>query len=682
MYNILLIPLFNFINIMKHIALTFILFLMLSFLDVHAQDKKVLNDFFYPEFIRYEATYRNQQIVFPRSSLTRPLTLGDQIDALFGNRSDFTDAYVCIGSWSGIVDTIYTSPQVLFDIDPMLLAYSAEKNGIIHKLYEEPNISIHLGYDADDGCHRYLTFFMRVRGMLNREMYARMTFMYPGKEVDDLLSYQSYTEPMIGSYITAFDAGDRDVISEDMKYYDAVYNSLKQKISDNEPLEKIEYRLIEGIYEKSMNAYDDSYAQWLFEEKRYSDALQFLEKGYLENRGDILLGNKENIEMYYRCCYQIGKSLQLLGINDKAEYYFGIAAIAGGEYEKRFEQFQSEKVTTRQLHNYQFVDADKFNLNAVTVGQILNNIYDLIPDYILSGKVRINGANNSADLTSIESWNYDLKKLCGDNPSILTLSYSKAYYQTESSVDASKLLNDNSIIITVHKISTSPNLWRVNLMIPNFKNDDDKKGDSNLNNPFLTSFVISNNFEIWDTNNLQSIYDKCDNLISQHLCAEAMNGLRYVYFKLKQKYADKKMHKNILDLYKKAGFKYGFTLVELNAPAKAIAYLKPNLEGGDVKEREEYINAIVGLQDMRAEEIILSELASVSTFLKNNKNDQDYMDYKNFLLRRKAYILIDKKEYDEAESIFKSQLEIEKDPKKLQLIHNELEYINQAKGNE
>lgn len=78
-------------------------------------------------------------------------------------------------------------------------------------------------------------------------------------------------------------------------------------------------------------------------------------------------------------------------------------------------------MTTRQLHNYQFVDADKFNLNAVTVGQILNNIYDLIPDYILSGKVRINGANNSADLTSIESWNYDLKKLCGDNPSILTL---------------------------------------------------------------------------------------------------------------------------------------------------------------------------------------------------------------------------------------------------------------------
>ena len=92
-----------------------------------------------------------------------------------------------------------------------------------------------------------------------------------------------------------------------------------------------------------MNAYDDSYAQWLFEEKRYSDTLQFFEKGYLENRGDILLGNKENIEMYYRCCYQIGKSLQLLGINDKAEYYFGIAAIAGGNMRKDLNNFNQKR---------------------------------------------------------------------------------------------------------------------------------------------------------------------------------------------------------------------------------------------------------------------------------------------------------------------------------------------------
>ena len=652
-----------------------VLLVMLGLLELAAQED-LLKELYYPELVRYEATYRNQSIQFPRSSLAHPLTLGKQIDELLGNRSDYDDAYVCIGSWSGISDTIYTSAQSLFETDPVLLAFRADNDGTIQQIYEEPNVSIHLGYDADDGSHRYLTFFIRIRGMVNRVMYARMTFMYPGKEKDNRLTYGSTSAPIVGSYVTAFDAGASDIISADMNYYDSINSSLKSKIESKEQLDDMEYKLLEGVYEKSSNAYDDGYAQWLFEEGRYSDALQFFEKGYLENRGDILSGNEKNRDVYNRCCYQMGNCLKILGVHDKAEYYLGLAALAGGQYEQKYQQLHSEKVTDRDLHNYQYVDAATFDINALSVGQLLNNIYDVIPDFILSGKLRINGSNKTDNFTAAESWNYNIKKLCCEKPSILTLRYSKAKFQTESSVDKSILLYDNTIILSVYKISTNPALWRVNILIPNFRSDDDKKGNTRLNMPLMTSFVISNKDEFHNTKDLQSIYDKCMDLISEHRCGEAMNGLKFVYCKLKQQYEGKKMPTAKKELYQKAGFRYGYTLVELDAPAKAIAYLKPNTEAGGSKERQEYINAIVGLQDIRAYDIVMSELASVSSYLKKHKNDQSYIDYQNFLLRRKAYILIDKEEYDEAESILKSQLEVEKDPEKLKIVEHELQYIN------
>ena len=227
-----------------------VLLVMLGLLELAAQED-LLKELYYPELVRYEATYRNQSIQFPRSSLAHPLTLGKQIDELLGNRSDYDDAYVCIGSWSGISDTIYTSAQSLFETDPVLLAFRADNDGTIQQIYEEPNVSIHLGYDADDGSHRYLTFFIRIRGMVNRVMYARMTFMYPGKEKDNRLTYGSTSAPIVGSYVTAFDAGASDIISADMNYYDSINSSLKSKIESKEQLDDMEYKLLEGVYEKS-----------------------------------------------------------------------------------------------------------------------------------------------------------------------------------------------------------------------------------------------------------------------------------------------------------------------------------------------------------------------------------------------------------------------------------------------
>ena len=43
----------------------------------------------------------------------------------------------------------------------------------------------------------------------------------------------------------------------------------------------MKYKLLEGVNEKSSNADDDGCAQWMLDEGRYSDGLQFFEKGYL-----------------------------------------------------------------------------------------------------------------------------------------------------------------------------------------------------------------------------------------------------------------------------------------------------------------------------------------------------------------------------------------------------------------
>lgn len=658
-------------------------FLILSiviiyFFAIKAQetDNSFLEQFVYPEFVRYEATYQNQKISLPRSSASNPYTLGDQLKRLFGSTSDFTDAYVCIGSLNDDIDTLSLDLATLLRTDPIMLAYDKSENGLSKK-YDEPNVTINLRYKADDGQKRYLTIFMRVRGFLNRGMYARMTIMAPGNEVDNLKTYQSTSEPFVVSYITSFVANQAN-FAEDLKYYESVDSSLREKLQRKEKLSKIENSLLEGVYENSMNGYDDGYAMWMYNDKRYSDAFHFFEKVYLANRADILSGKEDNKDMFYRSCYYMWDCLNKLGISDKAKYYLSLAALNGGEYADTYSRLQRAKVSKRELHSYQYIDENKYDLNAVTAGQVLHSIYDVIPEYILSGRINMN--NESRSLSSREAWDVDLKSLCSEVPSVLILKYSKAKFETQSTIDESKLFYSNSIILTVHKVSSSPSLWRVNIMIPNFRSDDDKKDQSEYNCPSMSSFIISNEKIKWNLQNNKEIVKKCYSLIDNKRCAEAMLGFKLVYLKLLQQSGGKKVPELQKELCMSAGVGYGYALIELNSPYKAIYYLQPNAEAGGHKEKQEYVNALCRLQDVRTMDIIEKELKSINSYLQKHPKNEEYISCRNFILRRKAYILIDQQKYDEAETILKLQKDLEKDPEKLRLVENELNYIMQVKN--
>jgi len=667
------------------ITLLFLIISSLLFLipNINAQEQKksFLEEFVYPDILRYEATFRSQGIRMPRASINKPLTLKEQLRILYKTVPEFTDSYVCIGSSKNIEKAINISTQTLLDTDPILLVFNIE-DGKVKKKYDEPNVSINLGYISKDGSKRYMTFFMRVYGFLNRSLYSRMTIMDPGREFDDLKTYNSHSKPTTGCYITAFSA-DSTNVADDIKFYEDIEKSMLSKINTDEHLTEMEKCVYKGITEIPQYATGNSYAMKLYNEKRYADAQQLFESFWLYNRNDILAGNTESLNMYQQSCYYMSECLKKLGFYDKANYFWGLAAYQNREYDNGFHELFNNNIKQMDLYNFHETEVNKSNSYSFTIGHILNTIYDILPTYILCGKVSIMNKDKikTNDLNSSKVWNLDIKSLCSENPALIMLRYSKAKYENESQNDESILFYSNSILISIYKASTIKDLWRVNIMIPNFRGYDFKRGDSDFHTPLMTSFIIGNDSQQWTGNDYIDMFNKSHTLISENRSVEALNGLKRVFTGIKQDFKDKKMPDEMANVYFQSGFWYGYALTELEVHEKAIAYLNPIAIIGGIKEMKEFINALSTVKDIRTIGFIETELKNVAECPESYSNDKTELNsYINFLNRRKAFILIDIQCFDEAEAILKSMQNNETDADKLRLIENELNYIKHMKS--
>jgi tetratricopeptide (TPR) repeat protein len=126
-------------------------------------------------------------------------------------------------------------------------------------------------------------------------------------------------------------------------------------------------------------------------------------------------------------------------------------------------------------------------------------------------------------------------------------------------------------------------------------------------------------------------------------------------------------------------FLIGYCYYELGLFDKSFKYLEFSAKnsGDGYKYQSEYINCLIALHDIRALMVIDHHLEILTNKTEEERNDLDY-DFYMFLSRRKAYCLIELRQYEQAEFYLKRILENEPEN---EFAIQELEYIKKVKEN-
>lgn len=157
----------------------------------------------------------------------------------------------------------------------------------------------------------------------------------------------------------------------------------------------------------------------------------------------------------------------------------------------------------------------------------------------------------------------------------------------------------------------------------------------------------------------------------------ALSALNPIFFRL-----DKRKRNAVYDIY----YRLGFCYASLDNYPKALYYLDIPFQVGSMRASIEYINCLVNAKDIRSYSVISRQLEMVNESMAEEDDDDeeegegshtstDSLDYYyKFLLRRKAYVLIENKDFDQAEPLLQSMLKME-DPDMTDFALAELSYI-------
>ena len=370
-----------------------------------------------------------------------------------------------------------------------------------------------------------------------------------------------------------------------------------------------------------------------------------------------------------------------------------------------------------------------------TLGFILETLFDIQKEdlywmHIFSSDFHRSNTDDRIIDDKDEIWNYNLFDAIiymndkgesisktGQNTTI-TIRYDKAYYKradSDTCEDKSILYNDNSIILFLRNIAASDEgtrYMRVSVMIPDFVADDDMRASRSKNSPQTMSFVLA-----WDetdpTDRLGKYQQLFDSLIEKNKNGQELTedenlilttymhrnsvGYDFGYAKwllgqkryfdaliqfLKVYEALKLDHdENAIETYLETCWYLGYCYNELEQFEKAYYYLE--VFGHDdvigdkyfkPKYAEEYVNCLCNNGDDRAMGLMFSWIKELD---KKGKVSADETELYWFLWRRIAYLMIERKEYDEAEKLLNKLL---KYPETEEFAIHELEYLKKVRS--
>lgn len=161
---------------------------------------------------------------------------------------------------------------------------------------------------------------------------------------------------------------------------------------------------------------------------------------------------------------------------------------------------------------------------------------------------------------------------------------------------------------------------------------------------------------------------------------DAIEYFNNAFKALQEKWWDDQLTDEEFQTLIECSFLIGYCYYEIGLFDKSYKYLEfsaKNSQNG-YKYQSEYINCLIALKDIRSLMIIDHNLELLTKKTEEERTEFDY-EFFMFLLRRKAYCMIELKQFEAADDILKHILK--NDPEN-EFAKQEIEYIKQLKNNE
>lgn len=674
-------------------------------------------------FICLESAYRNQQIVLRRSYENDRITLGEVLQTIF-KIEKFDIESLAVVYRENNVDTpveekiIYNTDEIWnYDLFGLVLRRKSDEGHYTMGMMHE-NI-----FFVKTKQRNFIITFISLGGN-EKVKYMRVSVLSPdNKELDDCASLKTENLPIVISFILSFSEVQNDICFDS---YGKIEQSYKRKHNTNEKLDDIECEYVHGLFE-FQGFYYIGYGKWLLDQSRYYDAYVNLERAFNYIMPNLDSADDNIKETFYDICNCIGQCLSKLDRNVEAAYFFkhgapGVAIEQGnalalsyaklgnpiavneadkwlaniaqkyGNHKNWPEDIKKNRIAidlllskNKQLFEKALSNQVEYD-NSVSIEYVLNTFLGVNRKNITPSIFIYDNSNNQflqrLDDVSI-AVNIVLNKESARDKTYI-LSCSHAYYQVDKDGEDKSILGISApIIITTHSIDSShgDSRIRVDIIMCNYQNNDDKRDFVKMNNPRNYSFVLSTissreTFKA-DLKDMESPLLQSISLEKSLLFLEAYKLSKWVFdftqFQLKDQSGLKFEPENeeTWNIFFESAYRVGFCLMELGKTHEAAYYLEIASYSNISEHVQEYINCLANSKDPLALDVV-EDIIKRSPKPETEEHLKGWNFHMAFLKRRKAYILIDKHKFDEAKQLLTEMLE---DPLCKEFAKGELEYI-------
>ena len=680
------------------------------------------------EFIYLESAYQNQELIFRRSTDSDRLTLGELIEGLMKIDKSSLELMAVIyrmAEGNTTEETLLKDSDTIWNFDLFSCILKKKLDGhYTMGMFHETTLVLKT-------TERNIILILTSLGGSLTMKYMRVSLMSPdNSEEDDGHSFKgensgfkSKNLPLIASFILSYSEIDND---PDLQVYLEVQESVDKKSKKGEELNEVEREYIHGKFQFSGYEYF-GYGKWLLDQDRFFDAYTKFHRLFNFMLPKLNFNDVQQMGMFYETCKSIGLCLSKMDREEEACYFYRLSAPSFDLNKVNPLILSHSKlgnpIAIQEMNNWLMMVAQKYgnhdnwseetkefgvevpvnligykkkfdqgiaenpnNKGDITIGYVIKELLGIHNKNITPPMIIFNMENNSFEeiLEKEIIVDYKLNDESSANK-VFVLSVSHAHYITGDEIDKSILCHNAPLVISTHSIrgkETSSKI-RVDMIRQNFANNDDKREFVTMNMPLNRTFTLGVNEGesfIYDKESLIEGYNKSQQLISGKRFIEAYKLSSWIFecvlnlLKGNEGLKFESRDETLWALYFESSYNVGYCLMELGKAHEACYYLEISSHSGTYQHVQEYINCLNNSHDPQALEV-------VENVIKNSPKPDDDSNIKAwnyhmaFLKRRKSYLLVESKRYDEAKQLLEEMLN---DPLCAQFARNELAYLSQV----
>lgn len=623
----------------------------------------------------YDSRFDGQDVIFRRCAPGETMTLGEVFDTLGLQVPD--RAVVCSKGKDGGTSVSALGGEAAFRGFDLFACVNTDKDGKSVPRTGE-NVVVSMEFGSGSPYTSGLVFIRNTAGVNPKDFLRLSMILCPRVGEDDLRSFSaSDSAPSTGSWLLSFETGDA---SSYMEEFNETMASMLRKNKAGEELNDLEYACILGAFDflpvhEALSSAEDGIG-----EGRYFDAAASLAKA-MEAGKYYWKGEEEDKSQYADICADLARCWSSLGDTELACRYYEVAYLLDQSYAMEYvlslaalgdirARGTDDEETEKEYRKA--IEREKASLGEYSPDLTMRDVVcrglgipgcgiHSMTAFDMAGKVL------RREETTDGALGCRLSPLLADGN---TLVFDYDLDSALTRADRSTMLRDNSVVVKVKKIDGAPSLFRLNIMVPNYIEDDTRRTmfDSN-NRPASLSFVVSGADDTFPSDP-DGIFSHAIEIQDQGLYLQSLKALDYVL--KSQKASDYEAGEadisHLMDIY----YEIGFCLSELNLLDRALYYQEVSSQSSVTDYVTDYINSLVNNHNPLA----LSNIELFST-AEMTEGGISLKEFQDFLKRRKAYTLMELQMYDEAKALL---AEMQADPDLAQFAKSELEYLESLRS--